>query len=343
VFSIIVLGVFAVLTVAALAITGRTIPMDDGSTFHLSRWWTLIPFGLLLVSLFAFTFCTVSPRSEGVVETFGHVDLDNTLDPGPHFTLPWSSVTEIDATSKADVFNNSDAEDDDTTNYHGDIDVRLGDNGVATAKYTLNWAPCEGSAARIFSKYRISDGDKADNPIEKMRNNLVVNESRAAVVDALGTYNPTGPIDELDIDPDDPAATIDQLKTVNLAPNFGELSTQARTKLEEQFADGGGLVCVEELRITALDLPKATQERINDVLAEVNKARQALAQQVTNTALAAANDIISASLSKNPYILVKQCMDQIKDGTLVPPAGFSCWPGETQDVAITTPADPDTK
>lgn len=338
--SIVVLGLLLLATLVTLAATGRDVAMD-GEAFHVSRWWTLLPLLLLLVSLFGFTFTTVSPRSEGVVQTFGHVDLDSTLPPGPHFTLPWSSVTEIDATSKADVFNldkGEGADNDDTTHEHGNISVRLADNGVASAKATLNWHPCEGAASRIFSTFRISDGDHADNPVEKMRDNLVVPKFRAAVLAALGGYNPTQPIDDIVVDPDNVQATIDALKKVNLAPDFKALSDAAEAEMVALLGKDP-LVCVEDAQVSYLSLPDSTQERINAVLSEVNKARQALAQQVTNTAQAAANDIISASLAKNPLVIVKQCFDMIADGSFKPPAGFSCYGAPGLPVVATTPAE----
>lgn len=339
-FSIITLSILLISIVAALALTGRTYSDSNGS-YRVSRWWTLVPVGLFILIFFMFSFTTVSPRSEGVLQTFGKVS-DRTLQPGPHLTWPWQSVDEIDATAKADVFNNSEAKDDTTTNYHGEIKVRLADNGTAGAYATVNWQPCEGKTNEIFAKYRISDGDKYDSPIEKMRNNLVIPQSRRAVVAALATYNPTGPIDSLEIDPDDPSGTLAAFKNLDLAPKFDELSEEATKRLEAIFADEG-LVCLDTtgVIISALDLPGATQDRINDVLAEVNKARQAVAQQATNTAQAAANDIISASLAKNPLVLTKQCFDLIADGKFTPPAGFSCYGASDLPIVGTVDADPE--
>jgi hypothetical protein len=51
-------------------------------------------------------------------------------------------------------------------------------------------------------------------------------------------------------------------------------------------------------------------------------------------AQAKANQIIQASVSNSPLVLVQQCMNAIADGTLAPPAGFSCWPGTGSGVVI---------
>jgi len=304
---------------------GRIEPLELN---HFPLWPAAIPLGIFVLALIFTSFTQVNAKSEGVLVTFGKTS-ERTLPPGPHLKLPWQDMTEIDGKRKADYFNGSERKDDDSTKYHGDIEVKFGDGGVGSVKAQVIWSAAEGQGDRIFSEYR------DDDPINNMRDNLVIPAFRDAVYDTIRTYKPTAPIDNLAIDFKDPAAVTNAMKSVDLAPDLQDLGSKAKDALNDILsANGEPLVDVEQVLISQMSLPKRAQGKIDDFLAEINSTKLALAKQATNTALAEANRILSDSISNDPNVLVSRCYDLIEEGVLKPPVGFSCWQGSGSAVVV---------
>jgi SPFH domain/Band 7 family protein len=274
---------------------------------------------------------TIDAKTEGVLLTF-KAPSDRLLDSGLRIKAPWQDVVEIDGTRKTDNFNDGKPNDpEDATQDHGAIQCRLGDNGVSKVKVSVQWARAEGTSNRVYEQYR------AEDPVEEMRENLVVPLFRDAVNAACADYRPTGVIDGLNIDFTDPKAVSAALNGLKLAPDFAALAKAAKAGLEDRLSKGGTiepLITVESVSWSYLELPKSSQEKIDQFLNEVNKTRIALQAQATNTAQAAANEILSESISNDPNVLVSRCLDLIEDGKLILPAGGSCWPGGGSGVVI---------
>lgn len=328
-FQTIVLGLLLLLALF-IFIVGPTVP--DGNSREGKRT-SLRALGfvpLVLFIVWGLLACTtqISARNEGVLVTFGKAN-ERTLDPGLALKAPWQGVVEIDGSNKGDTFNGSKSEDTDDDVYHGPINVRLGDGNVATAYVYLQWSSAPGEANRIYSQYR------SDKPITKLRDNLVVPLFRDAVNAALGTYSPTKSIDTLNIDFTDPTAAASALENLDLSPDFAALSDSLKTEFNKRIsAEGDPLITVKAVGVTYLSFSKKTQGKIDDFLDEASKTRVALQSQATNSAQAAANKLLSDSISNDPNVLVAQCYDLIKDGKLKPPAGFSCWPGGSSSVVL---------
>lgn len=328
--------------IAALLLVGggwlifRPSVTEKGRYGDADRQISLTGYGLipLLAGLIlaAFT-CTaiVDAKTEGVLLTFKKPS-DRLLDSGLSLKAPWQDVIEVDGTRKRDNFNDGKPNDpEDNTQDHGAIDCRLGDNGTAVAKVSVEWARADGASARVYEQYR------ADDPVEEMRENLVVPLFRDAVNAACAGYSPTAVIDQLDVDFTDPAQVSKALTGLNLAPDFAALSADAKQRLEDLLSKNGTvdpLVTIESVSWSGLALPASSQEKIDAFLNEVNNTRIALARQSTNRAQATANRLLANSLAENPYVLVSRCFDLIENGQLDLPAGGSCFPGGGGGVVI---------
>lgn len=338
-------GILIVLLIAALVmiIKNPKIVTNEGNlryekTYNL-RWYGVIPL-VLFIALGIFSCTTVvDAKTEGVLLTFKKPS-ERVLPSGLHLKAPWQSVVEIDGTQKTDNFNNGQENaEDDPVQDHADIDCRLGDNGTATVKASIEWQVAEGSSNRVYERYR------SDDPAEKMRESLVVPRFRDAINQVCGTYMPTLAIDNLNIDYSKPEQAAEAIKNLNLAPDFRGLSADLDEAVKELLGYSGdevddSLVEVLHVSISYLKLPDSSQNKIDQFLAEANKTRVALQSQATNTAQAEANRILADSISNDPYVLVSKCLDLIADGDLELPAGGSCWPGGGGGVVIPSAPTP---
>lgn len=293
------------------------------------RLFALIPLALFLAFLAANSFSQVGANKEGVLLTFKKPD-ERVLDSGLKLKLPWQQVVEVDGSRKTDNFNDGKAnEEDDPTQDHSSIQCRLGDNGVATVKASITWKVKPGTSNRVYQEYR------ADDPAERMREDLVVPRFRDAVNQVCGTYRPTAVIDQLDVDFSNPEQAAKAIKNLNLAPDFDALGAATLEAVEAKLKAGGELVEVINVSISYLELPESSQGKINEFLDEASKTRIALQSQATNTAQAEANRILAESKGGlTELVLVSRCLDLISDGKLDLPAGGSCWPGGGSGVVI---------
>lgn len=308
---------------------------------YLPMWSIAIPLVLIVVILLATVITTVNAKSEGVLTTGGAIS-ERTLDSGYNLKLPWQKNTQIDGRRKSDYFNEGaealgtfkNAKDSDSDHFHGDIGVKYGDGGAGYVKAQIMWSPVRGNANLIYGTYR------DDDPINNMRDNLVVPTFRSATYDTIRAYKPTAPIDALSIDFTDPEAVVRATKNMDLSPDLSSYADKVTDILaddpafcvleEGQDSDdcpATSMVLVEKVIISYFTLPKGAQEKIDEFLAETNNARIELARQATNTAKAEANRILSESLRNDPNILVSRCYDLVEAEKLVLQPGNSCWPG----------------
>jgi regulator of protease activity HflC (stomatin/prohibitin superfamily) len=328
VFSTILIALLALATLAALLIAPR-LKVSPGTSYErrASRAWALVPLTLLALLLALTCVTTVDAKTEGVLLTFKKPS-DRVLESGLALKAPWQEVVEVDGTRKTDNFNGGKANDEeDSTQDHSDVKCRLGDNGVATVKASIQWAVKPGMSNRVYEQYR------SDVPVEELRDNLVVPRFRDAINSACGQYKPTAVIDALDIDEKNPGSVLKAIKDLKLAPDFDKLAAEALADFEESLG-ADPLITVEHVTFSYMELPESSQKAIQAFQDEAQKARTALLSQTTNAAQAEANRILSASISNDPFVLVSRCLDLIADGKLVLPAGGSCWPGGGSAVVV---------
>lgn len=332
--------IFLLIAFGFLIFNPKITDPDKDRTYGL-RWFGLIPLVLALIIMAFTVITTVNAKSEGVLTTGGAIS-DRTLSSGYNLKWPWQKNTQIDGKRKSDYFNegygdnHKNKEDTDADHFHGDIGVKYGDGGAGSVKAQIIWSPVRGNANLIFGTYR------DDDPINNMRDNLVVPTFRSAVYDTIRAYKPTAPIDNLDIDFTKPEEAVAAIKNIDLSPDLssyagdvtGILSEDpAFCVLEEGQTDVDcpetSMVLVEKVIVSYFTLPSGAQEKIDMFLEEASNTRIELARQATNTAKAEANAILSDSLRNDPNILVSRCYDLIEAGKLTLEPGNSCWPGES--------------
>lgn len=310
----------------------RAFGWDDNNYFgYLPAWTGFAPLVILLIVGWFTCTTTVNAKTEGVLLTFKAPD-ERLLDSGLAVKAPWQKVVEVDGTRKTDNFNNGkpNAEDDPVQD-HTMIECRLGDNGLSKVYASINWSRAEGTSNRVYEQYR------AEDPVEEMRESLVVPRFKDAINQTCGDYRPTESIDALTIDFAKPQEVSQALKSLDLAPDFAALSEAATGHMEDLLKPKDGsdpLITVEKVSISGIQFPKATEDRIQDFIDEATKTRTALQSQATSTATAEANRIIADSVSNDPFVLVSRCFDLISDGKLKLEPGTSCWPGGGSAVVL---------
>lgn len=217
------------------------------------------------------------------------------LGPGPNFTAPWDYVTSIDDSYQVT---------DDT------FTVRIAGGQTAQATVQVRWDANAVAADDIFRNYKTTAG---------VESGLLTPELNAATNAVLDSYDP-----------------IAALSSGAAAGTPGNPSTtQQGAQIESALtARVGGDVSIATLVLKPLVYDATVQSRINSVTTQVAKTDVAKQSELTAQAQAAANKDLETGLDNNPLVLVQQCMTAISDGTLTPPAGFSCWPGSGSGVVI---------
>lgn len=187
-------------------------------------------------------------------------------------------------------------------------EIRLGNQATAFVQNTLRWSIKTDAADDLYLDYR---------KFENIEGSLVMPELAAALNSAFSTYDP--------------------LVTAEGAQSYDQVSEDVKKRLQERVGDR---IVIHSLIIPKVDFDEATQKRIDALQTEIGNTRIAEQQKETARARAAANRELAASVSKDPNVIVSQCMDMVASGVSVPP-GFSCWPGDSgTPLVTTTPAKP---
>lgn len=278
-----------------------------------------IALGLVLLLLASLT--VVGTRNVGVVTTFGKPS-GRTLTNGIHMKAPWQKVTDIDGTITTQKFVGPERQ-----KGLNCIGVRIADGSTACVSVVIRSRVDKDHADDIYADYRNSDKDINDN----VNDSLVRTQLTSSLATTFSGFNPLLV----------PGSVEASASTEQTAPNLQDYSKKVReemrSRLVEQSADGKPEVDVTSITISYIYLSKSTQDRLNQLQAEVAKTRIAKQEQATSTAQAQANENLAASLAKNPNVLVAQCFDvleQRSDKGLTIPAGFSCWPGGMGGVVL---------
>ncbi|OBK74544.1 SPFH domain-containing protein [Mycobacterium sp. 1274761.0] len=171
--------------------------------------------------------------------------------------------------------------------------VRLGNNSTANVDNSVRWRIQPAAADELFLDYREFDN---------VRDNLVTRELRAALNEVFADFDPLAP---------------ENAEGANVQALGDKVAAKLRAKVGDQ-------VEILNVIVPLVNYDEATQSRINAL--NVEKANTRVAEQRAKTAAAEAraNEILAASVSDNPNVLVSKCLDNAREGKISP---LGCWPG----------------
>lgn len=298
----IVASVFVVVTVVLSVLWLNSPKGYEGSESSESSWvqdpraaWrraTQIVGAFALVFALIASMTIVGTKTVGVVTVFGK-PTGTPLTSGLHFKAPWAQVHMFDATVQVDK-------------YEGDtcVNVRMAGQTTACVSAVISWRIVPEEANTLKQDHRDFD---------RMRQNLVINSVEATLSSVFSTYDPLARV----TDGQEVAGTED-------------VSGYADHVLEQLQAEVGSGIEIVKVTTPFIQYDATTQNRLNELQAEVANTRVAEQKKLTATAEAAANAELSASVSNDPNVLVSKCLDLLsvvaQSGQPLPD-GFSCWPG----------------
>jgi regulator of protease activity HflC (stomatin/prohibitin superfamily) len=323
---IILLAVPGVVLVAKRRVAWEETDVHDRPTGNQGSHPTW-PYGAALLTLalilaaFAFT-AQVPAKNVGVVTTFGKVS-DRNLGAGLHFIWPWQKVTTLDATIITDKF----VGEQNGENGRSDLDcisVRIQDGTTACVSMVIRSQIDPSKANDLYANYRSDDVD-------------------GAIFDALIRTQLTAAANEVFRD-FDPVLTGSGTKVNTSAPNLQALSGEVLDVMTRNLTEASSTsepeVNMVALTVSYIAFSETTEERINDLQAEVAKTRVAQQQEATAQAQAKANRLLASSVSKDPNVLVSKCFDifnsMVQAGQPIP-AGFTCWPSSNSGTLVFGP------
>jgi regulator of protease activity HflC (stomatin/prohibitin superfamily) len=171
--------------------------------------------------------------------------------------------------------------------------VRLGNNSTAYVDNSVRWRIQPAAADELFLDYREFDN---------VRDNLVTRELRAALNEVFADFDPLAP---------------ENSEGANVQALGDDVANKLRGKV-------GSQVEILNVIVPLVNYDEATQSRINALNVEKANTRVAEQRAKTAEAEARANEILAASVSDNPNVLVSKCLDAAREGNISP---LGCWPG----------------
>jgi len=180
--------------------------------------------------------------------------------------------------------------------------VRLGNNSTANVENSVRWRIQPAAADELFLDYR---------QFANVRDNLVTRELRAALNEVFADFDPLAP---------------ENVEGTNVQALGDKVAETLRAKV-------GGQIEIINVIVPLVNYDQATQDRINAL--NVEKANTRIAEQRAKTAAAEAkaNEILAASVSNDPNVLVSKCLDAAREAGISP---LGCWPNTS--VVPTVPA-----
>ena len=180
--------------------------------------------------------------------------------------------------------------------------VRLGNNSTANVDNSVRWRIQPSAADELFLDYR---------DFENVRDNLVTRELRAALNEVFADFDPLAP---------------ENSEGANVQALGDDVAEKLRSKVGDQIE-------ILNVIVPLVNYDQATQDRINAL--NVEKANTRIAEQRAKTAAAEAraNEILAASVSNDPNVLVSKCLDAAREADISP---LGCWPNTS--VVPTVPA-----
>jgi regulator of protease activity HflC (stomatin/prohibitin superfamily) len=301
--------VFTFILGAVVLLAGIVFAVTSSGSKRLLALAAAVVVGGLVAGSSCFTI--IQAKNVGVLTSFGKPVAS--LESGFHFKAPWQKVTELDGTKITNKYENDSA-----------IEVRIGDGTTAKVDTAIRWSIVGEKADQIYADYR------SDDVNETVRESLVETVYKNAINQVLGSYNPTEGLK---------AVSPEQASGVNFTPDLDALSKEVTSSMRARVGESGGYVRIEFATISQVRLSETTQKKINEFQAEIARTQVALQAEQTNAAQARANKALSASISKDPNILVSRCFDtfdkMVEAGQEVPAGGVACWPGEKADLILT--------
>ena len=142
----------------------------------------------------------------------------------------------------------------------------------------MRWRIQPAAADELFLDYR---------DFENVRDNLVTGERRAALNEVFSDFDPPAP---------------ENSDGANVQTLGDQVAEKVRTKV-------GGQIEIINVIVPLVNYDEATQDRINAL--NVEKANTRVAEQRAKRAEAGAkaNEILAASMSNDPNVLVAKCLD----------------------------------
>jgi regulator of protease activity HflC (stomatin/prohibitin superfamily) len=180
--------------------------------------------------------------------------------------------------------------------------VRLGNNSTANVDNSVRWRILPAAAEKLFLDYRDFDN---------VRDNLVTRELRAALNEVFANFDPLAP---------------ENSDGANVQALGDEVAKKLRAKVGSQIE-------IINVIVPLVNYDQATQDRINALNVEKANTRVAEQRAKTAEAEAKANQILAASVSNDPNVLVSKCLDAAREAHISP---LGCWPNTS--VVPTVPA-----
>lgn len=295
--------------VALLALVGAV--MIDGDDRAVPLGFMVVAGLVGIVLTFASMVTVVQAKTIGVQVTFGHVST-STLDSGFHLKKPWTKVVKIDGTIQSDEYRDR----GEKVACGGAISVRIGDGSRSCLTLTNRWSVNGKRADRMYQDFRSND------PTEQFRSAVVSTQLKAAAQKVLAEYNPVAQLRSV--------GGADSAADINFAPDYDAISTALT---EEMRTRVGELADIRSVTVSYLSLSEKTQTKLDSFIAAVGDTRIATQRQETAKAEAKANELLAASVSHDPNVLVSKCLDLLASGWEAP-AGFTCWPGGNSAVVV---------
>jgi regulator of protease activity HflC (stomatin/prohibitin superfamily) len=173
---------------------------------------------------------------------------------------------------------------------------------AANVDNSVRWRIQPAAADELFLDYR---------DFENVRDNLVTRELRAALNEVFSNFDPLSP---------------ENSEGANVQALGDDVAEKLRAKVGEQIE-------IINVIVPLMNYDGATQDRINAL--NVEKANTRVAEQRAKTAAAEAraNEILAASVSNDPNVLVSKCLDSAREAAISP---LGCWP--STPVVPTVPA-----
>ena len=117
-------------------------------------------------------------------------------------------------------------------------------------------------------------------------------------------------------------------------PTNAQVSAQIKAYLQNEPVIKERFI-IDSVDVTFIDTSAVTKERINMLNAQRADTEIAIEKKKTAEQVAAANRILSASVSKDPNVVVTNCISEMaKSAPGVFPANFQCWPGGSGGVVL---------
>lgn len=292
-----IVGIIALLVaVGGVAVARRKTTRDTeaGENAALGGGIVALICLVLIAIVVLFTSMTfVGTRQIAVETNFGR-PTGTAFNNGFHWKKFWTVTHEMDGAIQIDKYVKDGGNDQRIT-------VRLGNSSTAQADVSIRWQMKQEAAPELYQQYKTFDN---------VRINLVERNLGVALNEVFASFDPLAP-QNLDRSP------------------LPDLAKQAVNILRREV---GSQIDILDVNVPTIGYDQGTEDKINQLNQQRAMTSIALEAQKTAAAQAETNRIISESISKDPNVIVNNCMNAAIAKGLQP---FGCWPGQ-----VPTPVKP---